>query len=194
MAENVEKKKTTAKKSTTSTKKSAPKTTKSTAKKTTTKKEGTAAATKSTAKKTTAKTTTAKKAATAKKTTTATKKTTTAKKTTTKKATAGVKASSEKELKKLVTETVEEPKVEKALEEAKITKDEKVNVERDKKYDRRVDVGILLLIIGLFGLLITLYLTSTMELSHNVTNGLVIGSMALEVVGIIVILYNSFCK
>lgn len=190
MAENVEKKKTTAKKSTTSTKKSAPKTTKSTAKKTTTKKEGTAAATKSTAKKTTAKTTTAKKAATAKKTTTATKKTTTAKKTTTKKATAGVKASSEKELKKLVTETVEEPKV----EEAKITKDEKVNVERDKKYDRRVDVGILLLIIGLFGLLITLYLTSTMELSHNVTNGLVIGSMALEVVGIIVILYNSFCK
>ena len=52
--------------------------------------------------------------------------------------------------------------------------DDKEKAAYNAKKDKLVDLGILVIIIGLFILVLTTYLTSAMDLSYTVTNNLVI--------------------
>ena len=62
------------------------------------------------------------------------------------------------------------------------------------KRDKLIDLGILVVIVGLFILVLTTYLTGSLDLSYTITNYLVIAALAVEAIGIIVIIYNSIRK
>ena len=62
------------------------------------------------------------------------------------------------------------------------------------KRDKLIDLGILVVIIGLFILVLTTYLTGSLDLSYTITNYLVITALVVEAIGIIVIIYNSIRK
>ena len=56
------------------------------------------------------------------------------------------------------------------------------------------NLGIVIVIIGLFILVLTTYLTGSLDLSYTITNYLVIGALVVELVGIIIIIVNSIRK
>lgn len=164
--------------------------------------------TKKEVKKTTKKTTTGTK----KKTTT--KKTTTAKKTTTKKQTKPVAKTIEenkvdiknfdpKEVKATAIDTVEERddiaeaiKNENKQEIIEIKKEVKELAKKEettkvKDNEKIIDFGIVVVIIGLFILVLTTYLTSAIDLSYQEVNILVIISIAIEALGVAIVLVGS---
>ncbi len=61
-----------------------------------------------------------------------------------------------------------------------------------KRKDKLVDIGILVVIVGLFVLVLTTYLTGSLDLSYELTNTLVILSLVIEAIGICIIVANSF--
>ena len=63
----------------------------------------------------------------------------------------------------------------------------------DKK-EKLIDLGILIVIVGLLVLVVTTYLTGSLDLSYQITNYLVIGALSIEVIGILVIIFNSIKK
>ena len=72
---------------------------------------------------------------------------------------------------------------------------EEVKPERiGKEKDRSIDLGILIVVIGLFVLVITTYFSKALTLSDIVTNILVITSLLIEAFGIVVIIVNSIRK
>lgn len=164
--------------------------------------------TKKEVKKTTKKTTTGTK----KKTTT--KKTTTAKKTTTKKQAKPVAKTIEenkvdiknfdpKEVKATAIDTVEERddiaeaiKNENKQEIIEIKKEVKELAKKEettkvKDNEKIIDFGIVVVIIGLFILVLTTYLTSAIDLSYQEVNILVIISIAIEALGVAIVLVGS---
>lgn len=170
--------------------------------------------TKKEVKKTTKKTTTGtKKKTTTKKTTTA-KKTTAAKKTTTKKQEKPVVKTIEenkvdiknfdpKEVKATAIDTVEERddiaeaiKNENKQEIIEIKKEVKELAKKEettkvKDNEKIIDFGIVVVIIGLFILVLTTYLTSAIDLSYQEVNILVIISIAIEALGVAIVLVGS---
>ena len=163
--------------------------------------------TKKEVKKTTKKTTGTKKKTT-------TKKTTTAKKTTTKKQTKPVAKTIEenkvdiknfdpKEVKATAIDTVEERddiaeaiKNENKQEIIEIKKEVKELAKKEettkvKDNEKIIDFGIVVVIIGLFILVLTTYLTSAIDLSYQEVNILVIISIAIEALGVAIVLVGS---
>lgn len=139
------------------------------------------AETKDTKKKTTTtkKGTTATKAATTKKTTTSKSKTATSAKT--KKAEVKVPVKEEPVVKEEIVTKSEEVIVEKAI---------KKDDARDAKINKRIDIGILTVIIGLFVLVLTTYLSTEMDLSIQTTRILIVSALAIEAIGMIVMIVN----
>ena len=169
--------------------------------------------TKKEVKKTTKKTTGTKNKTTNKKTTTA-KKTTAAKKTTTKKQEKPVVKTIEenkvdiknfdpKEVKATAIDTVEERddiaeaiKNENKQEIIEIKKEVKELAKKEettkvKDNEKIIDFGIVVVIIGLFILVLTTYLTSAIDLSYQEVNILVIISIAIEALGVAIVLVGS---
>ncbi len=66
--------------------------------------------------------------------------------------------------------------------------------ERMKKKDKMVDLGILVIICGLFILIITTYLSFSIDLSYKVTNTGVVIALVVELVGIALVIANSFSR
>jgi hypothetical protein len=180
---------------------------KTTAKKTSTVKKANTNKTKTTKKATTAKTTTPKKKTAPKKTTT--KKTTT-------KAPKKVEKVVEQETDVVIAPVVEEEPVEvetfielteptvieedKKLEEViekeiELEKTQELSLselkEEVKKAEKRIDIGIGIVLLGLIILIVTTYLSSATDIAKNIIDGLVVGSLAIEFIGIIVIIYNT---
>ncbi len=170
--------------------------------------------TKKEVKKTTKKTTTGtKKKTTTKKNTTA-KKTTAAKKTTTKKQEKPVVKTIEenkvdiknfdpKEVKATAIDTAEERddiaeaiKNKNKQEIIEIKKEVKELAKKEettkvKDNEKIIDFGIVVVIIGLFILVLTTYLTSAIDLSYQEVNILVIISIAIEALGVAIVLVGS---
>lgn len=152
---------------------------------------------------------------TTKKTTTGTKKKTTAtKKTTTKKQAKPVVKTIEenkvdiknfdpKEVKATAIDTVEERddiaeaiKNENKQEIIEIKKEVKELAKKEettkvKDNEKIIDFGIVVVIIGLFILVLTTYLTSAIDLSYQEVNILVIISIAIEALGVAIVLVGS---
>jgi len=63
-----------------------------------------------------------------------------------------------------------------------------------KNKDKIVDIGIVIVIIGLFILVLTTYLTSAIELSYQDVNMLVIISIAIEALGVAIMLVGTINK
>ena len=63
-----------------------------------------------------------------------------------------------------------------------------------KNKDKIVDIGIVVVIIGLFILVLTTYLTSAIELSYQDVNMLVIISIAIEALGVAIMLVGTINK
>lgn len=141
--------------------------------------------------------TTGTKSAAKKTTTTATSKSSVTKNTNTPKKTTTAKKKAEP--KKVTQEKKEEvinPPIQNIIEEKQpVIKEEKIeNIELNEKNaskDKLVDLGILIVIVGLFILVLTTYLTSSLDLSYRMTNNLVIVSLIVEAIGICVIIANS---
>ena len=169
--------------------------------------------TKKEVKKTTKNTTGTKKKTTTKKTTTA-KKTTAAKNTTTKKQEKPVVKTIEenkvdiknfdpKEVKATAIDTAEERddiaeaiKNENKQEIIEIKKEVKELAKKEettkvKDNEKIIDFGIVVVIIGLFILVLTTYLTSAIDLSYQEVNILVIISIAIEALGVAIVLVGS---
>lgn len=184
-----------------------------------TKKKTTAKKANTTAKANTTKNNTTKKTTGAKKTTT--KKTNTTKKTTTKKTTQLKEYDIKKTTTKKPVKKTNKPKVVEKVEEVKPIEEvtpvvhpmsepvyEEVKVEETKtaeiievkpvnkvsKKDKLIDTGILVVIIGLFVLLVTAYLATTLSLTNTVTKILVGVSLVTELTGIILIIIGSIKK
>ena len=85
-----------------------------------------------------------------------------------------------------------EEKIEKAKEEEIKPTISKSNISKEK--DKSIDLGILIVVMGLFLLVITTYFSKALTLSSLVTNILVILSLVIEAFGIIVIIVNSIRK
>lgn len=197
MAETKKKTNPTANKKGTTTNKK-PNNSKSTNTNTKAKPKTTTKATTSTAKKTTS---TAKKGATsntAKKTTNTqavkktTKKpqTTTAKKATPKK-TVVPKPVEVKEPEVVIEEVTPTVETNLTKEEVKIVeKHVELEKQKDDKISKRVDLGILTVIIGLFLLVLTTYLSSEMDLTIETTRILIIVSLVIEAIGMLVMIVN----
>lgn len=139
---------------------------------------------------------TKKKTTTTKKGTTATKAATTKKTATSKsKTAASAKTATTKTKKAEVKVPVKEEPV---VKEEIVTKSEEVIVEkaikkddaRDAKINKRIDIGILTVIIGLFVLVLTTYLSTEMDLSIQTTRILIVSALAIEAIGMIVMIVN----
>ena len=65
---------------------------------------------------------------------------------------------------------------------------------KETKKDNRVDIGILVVIIGLFILIITTYLSFSVDLSYMLTNTGVIIALIVELTGISIVVTNSINK
>ena len=95
---------------------------------------------------------------------------------------------------------VEEVKVQKEIkveEEPKVIetpKEKSKEVVKSSKADKLVDLGIIIIIIGLFVLVLTAYLTNKINMSFELTNTLAILSVLVEIVGIIIVIVNSIKK
>ena len=101
-----------------------------------------------------------------------------------------------KEERDQIAEAVKEEKeVTEELNEIKeeIKKEKKIASVNEKK-EKLTDLGILIVIIGLLILVLTTYLTGSLDLSYTITNYLVIGALVVELVGIIIIIVNSIRK
>ena len=73
--------------------------------------------------------------------------------------------------------------------------DTSFNVEAEnKKRDQWVDLGILIIILGLFVLVLTTYLTTSTDISYTLTNNFVLGAVGIQAVGLILIICNIFRK
>jgi cobalamin biosynthesis Mg chelatase CobN len=70
----------------------------------------------------------------------------------------------------------------------------KVEEKKTKNKDKIVDYGIVVVIIGLFILVLTTYLTSAIELSYQYVNMLVIISIAIEALGVAIMLVGTINK
>lgn len=89
-------------------------------------------------------------------------------------------------------------KEEPVVKEEIVTKSEEVIVEkaikkddaRDAKINKRIDIGILTVIIGLFVLVLTTYLSTEMDLSIQTTRILIVSALAIEAIGMIVMIVN----
>ena len=122
-----------------------------------------------------------------------------------------------KEVEKMVVEGLDEPvKIDfnekeedeivnlnyKKPTETSPVKDEVIPLGRDlrereaklKKKDKMVDFGILVVICGLFILILTTYLSFSIDLSYKVTNTGVVIALVVELVGIALVIANSFSK
>ena len=86
--------------------------------------------------------------------------------------------------KKEILEITQEIKLVQAKEEKKELKNK----------DKIVDIGIVVVIIGLFILVLTTYLTSAIELSYQDVNMLVIISIAIEALGVAIMLVGTINK
>ena len=64
----------------------------------------------------------------------------------------------------------------------------------NKKRDQWVDLGILIIILGLFVLVLTTYLTTSTDISYTLTNNFVLGAVGIQAVGLILIICNIFRK
>lgn len=138
---------------------------------------------------------TKKKTTTTKKGTTATKAATTKKTATSKsKTAASAKATTKTKKAEVKVPVKEEPVVKEEI----VTKSEEVIVEkaikkddaRDAKINKRIDIGILTVIIGLFVLVLTTYLSTEMDLSIQTTRILIVSALAIEAIGMIVMIVN----
>jgi len=72
-----------------------------------------------------------------------------------------------------------------------LSKNNNSNVENKKK-EKRVDLGILVVIAGLFILILTTYLSFSIDLNYKVTNTGVVIALVVELTGIIIVIANSF--
>jgi hypothetical protein len=59
------------------------------------------------------------------------------------------------------------------------------------KCEKRIDLGIGIVLLGLIILIVTTYLSSTTNTNKGVIDGLVIGSLVVELIGIVIIVYNT---
>ena len=85
--------------------------------------------------------------------------------------------------------------------EAVIKQEEQMEAEQEKslvnkknqalKCEKRIDLGIGIVLLGLIVLIVTTYLSSATSVNKTVIDGLVIGSLVIELIGIIVIVYNT---
>lgn len=87
-------------------------------------------------------------------------------------------------------------KIEAVIKQEEVTEEaqEKNLVDKKKeaiKCEKRIDLGIGIVLLGLVLLIVTTYLSSATQVGKNVVDGLVIGSLAIELIGIIVIVYNT---
>lgn len=164
------------------------------------------------------KTTSTKKAGTAK--STSAKKNTTAKKNTNTKTTTQLKeydiktTVTKKPVKKETTKAPKVPEVVAPVEEVKpiihpmsepeyeevkveqpvVIAEPVITTNKPAKKDKLIDTGILVVIIGLFVLLVTTYLATTLSLTNTVTKILVGVSLVTELTGIILIIIGSVKK
>ena len=114
------------------------------------------------------------------------------------------------EAEKVETPVVEETKTEdtitnlneKNVKVNQTVKDEIVPVDttieekevKETKKDNMVDIGILVVIVGLFILIITTYLSFSVDLSYMLTNAGVIIALIVELTGISIVVANSISK
>ena len=89
-----------------------------------------------------------------------------------------------------IAETIKE---ENKNEIAEIKEEIKESNELTSK-DKITDAGIVVVVIGLFILVLTTYLTSVIELSYQETNILVIVALTVEAIGVAVMLVGTFSK
>ena len=90
----------------------------------------------------------------------------------------------------------EEKKLEEVIEKEKeLEKTQELSLselkEEVKKAEKRIDIGIGIVLLGLIILIVTTYLSSATDIAKNIIDGLVVGSLAIEFIGIIVIIYNT---
>ncbi len=67
---------------------------------------------------------------------------------------------------------------------------ERVDDNLDKKINKRIDIGILTVIIGLFVLVLTTYLSGEIDLSIEVTRILIVASLVIEAIGMLIMVVN----
>ena len=89
----------------------------------------------------------------------------------------------------------------KKSEEKSAVRDEVIPLAKDSKKadkherkDKLVDVGILVVICGLFVLILTTYLSFSIDLDYKLTNTGVVVALIIEFIGIILVIANSFNK
>ncbi len=73
-----------------------------------------------------------------------------------------------------------------------LSKNNNSNAEINKRKEKRVDLGILVVIAGLFILILTTYLSFSIDLNYKVTNTGVVIALVVELTGIIIVIANSF--
>lgn len=90
----------------------------------------------------------------------------------------------------VIEEKKEEPRHAKKLEKVKEPKQQKVNT------NKGVDLGILIVIIGLFILVLTTYLSSDagINLTMNTTKILIVAALIVEAIGMLVMIINIWRK
>lgn len=71
---------------------------------------------------------------------------------------------------------------------------QEIKEENTTKKDKVIDAGIVVVVLGLFILVLTTYLTSVIELSYQETNILVIVALAVEALGVAIMLVGTFKK
>lgn len=120
----------------------------------------------------------------------------------------------EKSLKEEIVENLKEPVIvdfdeedkivnlnNKRTEEKSAVRDEVIPLAKESKKadkherkDKLVDVGILVVICGLFVLILTTYLSFSIDLDYKLTNTGVVVALIIEFIGIILVIANSFNK
>lgn len=95
---------------------------------------------------------------------------------------------------KPIVHPMSEPNYEEVKVEQPVVVEPVVTVNKPAKKDKLIDTGILVVIIGLFILLVTTYLATTLSLTNTVTKILVGVSLVTELTGIILIIIGSVKK